>query len=133
FDGVDAFLRGCRAAGHQVFIVSHKTEFGHHDPDRVDLRAAALGWMEAHGFFATDAYGIPRQNVFFEATRSDKLRRIAALACDCFIDDLEEVLADPDFPPGVDRILLGGGPSPHFATCANWQQISETLIDPGDD
>src|SRR5262245_8746765 len=31
-DGVDAFLRRCRARGCEVAIVSHKTEFGHHDP-----------------------------------------------------------------------------------------------------
>ena len=30
-------------------------------------------------------------------------RRIAAARCDIFVDDLEEVLADPDFPAGVAR------------------------------
>ena len=133
FGGVDAFLRGCRTAGHEVFIVSHKTEFGHHDPDRVNLRAAALGWMEASGFFAPDTYGIPRHNVFFEGTRSEKLRRIAALNCSCFIDDLEEVLTDPEFPAGVERILFGAsGPSPRFTACPSWQQISKVVIE-GDD
>src|ERR1700752_3969148 len=30
FEGVDAFLRRCREAGAEVFIVSHKTKFGHY-------------------------------------------------------------------------------------------------------
>src|ERR1700687_4381644 len=33
FEGVDGFLRRCRAAGHGVFVVSHKTQYGHYDPD----------------------------------------------------------------------------------------------------
>src|SRR3954462_371888 len=89
-EGADAFLRRCRAAGNAVFVVSHKTEFGHHDPDRVNLREAALGWMETRGFFAPEIYAIPRENVFFESSRAEKLERIAALRCTCFIDDLEE-------------------------------------------
>jgi hypothetical protein len=129
-EGVDAFLRRCRAADHGVFVVSHKTEFGHHDPDRVNLREAALGWMEARGFFAPDIYAIPRENVFFETSRPEKLNRIAALNCAYFIDDLEEVLTDPDFPPGVKRLLFGArDASPHFAVCPDWQRIAEAVFD----
>ena len=128
-DGVDAFLRRCRAAGHVVFVVSHKTEFGHHDPDRVNLRAAALGWMEARGFFEPDVYAIPRNNVFFESSRADKLKRIAALNCGYFIDDLEEVLSDPDFPPGTNRVLFGASAaSPHFSVCSDWRRIAEMVL-----
>ena len=130
FAGADAFLRRCRTAGHELFIVSHKTEFGHADPDRVNLRTAALGWMEAHGFFAPDMYGIARDNVFFEGTRSEKLRRIAALNCAYFIDDLEEVLTDPGFPAGVNRILFGSAAGgPRFMTCSTWQRIGEVIAD----
>jgi hypothetical protein len=128
--GVDAFLRRCRAAGHGVFVVSHKTEYGHYDPDRVNLRAAALAWMEARGFFAPDTYAIPRENVFFETSRAQKLRRIAALECTYFIDDLEEVLTDPDFPPGVNRLLFGaGGSTPGVIMCSSWQRIAATVFD----
>jgi hypothetical protein len=130
FAGVDGFLRRCRAAGHGVFIVSHKTEYGHHDADRVSLRGAALDWMEARGFFAPDRYAIPRENVFFEPTRAQKLRRIAALNCAYFIDDLAEVLTDPDFPPGVHRVLFGAaGASPGLAICSSWQRIAEVVLD----
>jgi hypothetical protein len=129
FDGADAFLRGCRDAGHTVFVVSHKTEFGHHDPERVNLREAALGWMEARGFFAPKVYAIPRHNVFFEASRADKLKRITGLQCACFIDDLAEVLSDPDFPPGVKRVLFAAdGASPHFTTCPSWERITRMVI-----
>src|SRR5215831_21292178 len=105
FEGVDAFLGRCRDRGYPVFIVSHKTEYGHFDPKRVPLRKAALSWMERRGFFTANGYAIPLENVFFEDSRADKLRRIANLACTHFIDDLEEVLNDPGFPP-IRRILF---------------------------
>ena len=132
FDGVDAFLRRCRAEAAEVVIVSHKTEFGHYDPDRVNLRAAARGWMMAKGFFAENGYAIPADNLFFEATRAEKLRRIAMLHCSCFIDDLEEVLDDPDFPPGVTRILFSQAElpahTPAYAVCRSWRDIEKLVF-----
>jgi hypothetical protein len=112
--GVAAFLRRCRAEGCTVAVVSHKTEYGHFDPDRVNLRQAARDWMTARGLL-DDEYGIPITNVFFEGTRAEKLARIAALSCTHFIDDLEEVLIDPAFPPTVRRILLSDGEPPRAA------------------
>jgi len=104
FDGVGNFLQRCCESRVPVVIVSHKTEFGHFDPDRLNLRDAAREWMRAQGFF--DRFGLSEQNVFFETTRSEKIARIATLGFTHFVDDLEEVLTDPDFPEGVSRILF---------------------------
>lgn len=100
--GLAELLRVIRAAHIPVCIISHKTEFSVAGP-RVNLRAAALAWLEANGFFAADGFGLRREDVFFEATRAEKLRRIAAQGCTVFVDDLEEVLTEPEFPPGVER------------------------------
>jgi len=133
FEGVDSFLRRCRAEGSTVFIVSHKTEYGHHDAARVNLRKAALDWMTGQGFFHADRYGIPMEHVFFEGTRPEKLARIASLACTHFIDDLEEVLSDTKFPPGVTRILFSEtGPADDAApylVCPSWRRIEESVFD----
>ena len=130
FDGVDAFLRHCRTNGHDVFVISHKTQYGHYDPMRIDLRSAAFEWMRAHGFFCDDGYGIPVERVFFEDTRAAKLARIGAVACTHFIDDLEEVFGDPDFPAQVNPILLAGsGTLRGGAVCSGWHQIAEVLFD----
>ena len=130
FEGANAFLSQARAAGHTLFIVSHKTEYGHHDPDRVNLRAAARAWMEAQGFF-DEPISIARGNVFFETTRADKLARITTLGCTHFIDDLEEVLGDPNFPADVQRILFSTSvesSSLPFIVCPNWQRITDVLL-----
>jgi hypothetical protein len=130
FDGVDVFLRRCRLDHVPVVIVSHKTEFGHYDLERVNLREAAREWMVQHGFFRDSGYAIDPGNVYFEGTRQDKLARIAELGCTHFIDDLEEVLADPAFPPGVERILFAADKpaSASYIVCQTWRQIEEYVF-----
>ena len=129
-DGVADFLRRCRAHGHTVYIVSHKTEFNRYDPDQVNLRHAALAWMEAQGLFG-EPCGLLRSHVFFESTRADKLARIAALGCTHFIDDLEEVLTAPGFPAAVRRIMFSAraGKGMPFPVCPSWRTIAETIFD----
>jgi hypothetical protein len=129
-DGFDAFLRRCRIECCEVAIVSHKTKFGHYDPDRVDLRKAALGWMAARRLFDGD-HGIELDDVYFENTREEKLRRIAALGLTHFIDDLEEVLTDPGFPPNVKRILFAddGRPGAQYVACRTWRDIEERVFE----
>jgi len=129
-DGVETFLRRCRAQGCAVMVVSHKTEYGHFDPDRVNLRKAALDWMAGQGLFGSDRC-IALADVYFESTRAEKLARIAALSLTHFIDDLEEVLTDPDFPPSVERILLAEGAQPassSYISCSTWRDIEQRVF-----
>lgn len=132
FEGAGEFLRACRARGLDLFVVSHKTRYGHLDPTRVDLRQAALGWMKGQGFFAADGFGLDPRYVFFEETRAAKLARIAALACTHFIDDLEEVFADPDFPQGVRGILFASTAiaRPEIV-CPEWRDVARAVLGEG--
>jgi hypothetical protein len=130
FDGVKRFLRRCRVEGCSVAIVSHKTEYGHYDPQRVNLRDAALEWMTVNGLFKGE-HAISRENVYFENTREQKLRRIGSLSLTHFIDDLEEVLTDPGFPQDVARILFADGRQPigaPYASCSTWHKIEELVF-----
>lgn len=120
-NGTEEFLSTCRDKGETVFIVSHKTEFGHHDPSRVNLREAALAWMTDKGFFDADGFAIPRENVFFEATQGQKIDRIKALRCTHFIDDLEEIFGDPEFPATTRTFLVRDANS--------WHTITEAVFD----
>ncbi len=96
FPGVVDFISHCRREAVDVFIISHKTRHPYLG-ERHDLHAAALGWLEHHGFF-TPAVGLSRGDVFLEETKSGKLERIARQRCTHFIDDLPEILFDPEFP-----------------------------------
>jgi hypothetical protein len=125
FPGASDFLRRCAGEGIAIYIVSHKTRFGHFDPARVDLRAAARGWMLAQGILGV----VPEDHLYFEDDRERKIARIAALQCTHFIDDLEEVFADPAFPTGVRRILLAeGGAGSCDALCGNWREVTAAIF-----
>jgi hypothetical protein len=133
-DGVADFLGHCRERGVTVSVVSHKTQYAAADPGGVDLRAVSLEWMTAQGFFGEGGFGLDPGQVFFEASRAEKLARIAALDCTHFIDDLEEVLLAPEFPKGVKRYLIGAAPSldrmdaPGLTSCRNWRDITDDIF-----
>jgi len=125
--GCTEFLARGHAAGVEFVIVSHKSRRAAADPC-VDLHAAARAWMNANGIHAV----IPRDRVFFEETREAKVRRIATLGCDHFVDDLVEVFEHPLFPSTVDAVLF----DPHGeavaasrpVACRDWSQIGEHIL-----
>jgi hypothetical protein len=133
FPGAARFLSRCsRRADTNVFIVSHKTEFGHFDASGINLREVARAWMVKHGFFEKSCFNLSGDALYFEPTRDDKIKRIAELGCTHFIDDLEEVLEHSLFPAGVRRILFLNGrsrsPAVSDEVCADWQEIEETIF-----
>lgn len=103
-DGVREFLAFCRASAIPVWVVSHKSEYNNFGPPEVNLRQAAMRWLVEQGFFAEAQTGLDPGRVFFEATREEKVARIAALGPSHFVDDLEETFLEPTFPPAVAKI-----------------------------
>ena len=134
FEGVERFLARCgQRTDTSVFIVSHKTEFGHFDASSVNLREVARAWMVKHAFFDKGGLNLASDAIYFESTRDDKVDRITRLDCTHFIDDLEEVLGHPRFPSRVKRILFLNGkpekPAVSYKVCANWQEIEEAVFE----
>jgi len=99
-EGSAEFLRRCAEDRVLLSVVSHKGRFAAQDPGGTDLREAARAWLRRR------CPEIPPERVFFEDERAAKLRRIGALGLTHFIDDLPEVLGDPDFPQEVARLWL---------------------------
>jgi hypothetical protein len=106
--GLPDFLRECRRLGIELSIVSHKTRLSVAKPS-IDLHAAALEWLHRNGFFVAEEFGFRPEEVFFEPTRDAKIRRLIAEECVLFVDDLEEVFAEPAFPSWVERWLYVPG------------------------
>jgi hypothetical protein len=47
------------------------------------------------------------------------------------VDDLEEVLTDPDFPETVERILLSEHAEPNgapYRVCRSWRSIEQAVF-----
>jgi hypothetical protein len=111
FPGVKEFFCACQRNGVPIFIISHKTRhpvLG----EAHDLHAAARGWLQQHGFHDPAGAALPESHVFLEVTKADKIARIAACGCTCFVDDLPDILRDPGFPAQVNKLLFGSGPLP---------------------
>jgi len=128
FPGVERFLRRCRYLGNEVFIVSHKTEFGHFDSSGISLRESALSWLKDKQFFGP-TFELDTSHVFFADTRSDKVAKIAELKLDVFIDDLREVLEEPLFPE-INKILFANSADSFTkgAICRSWYEIEEHVL-----
>jgi hypothetical protein len=131
-DGVADFIRGCRQRGLQVYIISHKTPYSNLGGSRVNLHEAAGHWMRDHDFFQPDGLGLAEGDVYYEATRKQKVARIAALGCTHFIDDLEETFLERTFPSGVTKILYNPHGEPvsvgGVQVCADWNQIGASIL-----
>ncbi len=129
FAGVTDFLQRRHAARDDIHIVSHKTRISRYDPDKLDLRRAAREWIKG---MKLEQYLVSGDRAaFFESTSGSKVKRVASLGCEIFIDDLPETLTHQDFPPNVNKILF----DPHnqhkttadIYRCQSWQQIKETV------
>jgi hypothetical protein len=132
FPGLHEFIYLAKMRGHEVFVVSHKSEFGHFDEEHVSLRGQAMLWLEKNNFFHTNQLQLKKENIFFESTREDKIQRIQDLECTHFIDDLQEVFAEPIFPHHTQKILF----SPSVSICdkspikvaSSWRNITAQVF-----
>jgi hypothetical protein len=105
YPGFTDFVPAARRAGHELFIVSHKTRHPMLGPKH-DMHAAARGFLDARGIMGAGEGQIDPSNVFFEVTKEDKVARAASLGCEAFVDDLPEILAMAGFPDGMRRVLF---------------------------
>lgn len=121
FEGVERFVARCRELDIPLSVISHKTIFAAASPGGPNLREAATAWLERH--FGTASF----DGLYFEATRREKIARLASVACTHFIDDLEEVFAEDGFPAAVAAWLFdpsqSGSPLPNVETFASWDAL----------
>ena len=131
FPGLALFLMRCKKRGEDIFIVSHKTKYGHYDPTHTPLRRIALDWMTSKKFFEKTFFDLDPENVFFAETRKEKIKFILKLNLDIFIDDLEEIFDDLTFP-NIKKILFSANSQKkyHDIVYDNWTQIGNEIFGP---
>ena len=135
YPGLVDVLQRVDAAGHTLFIVSHKTKTPIVGP-AYDLHAAAREFLFAQRIIGAENGLVPVGNVFFEPTKEEKIVRISALRCDVFIDDLPELLAMDGFPDGTRSILFdpndqypaGAWRGRSFERYRSWRAIGDALL-----
>ena len=129
YPGAVDFMRWAHDAGHELRIVSHKTRHPYLGV-KYDLHRSARAWVEQVLQVSGQPLLAP-EHVFFELTKTEKLKRIGDEACDVFIDDLPEILLAPEFPVAVRRVLFD--PDEHhrnmtgLTSVASWHEARAQL------
>lgn len=134
FFGFFEFLYLSKLRGYEVYIVSHKTQYGHFDEEKISLWDEALAWLKLNGCIEQAGFVFSQANIFFEITRESKIERITSLGCTHFIDDLLEVLQAQNFPSRVQKILFSPSDkiskdldSTPLMTAASWREITSRI------
>jgi hypothetical protein len=129
YPGAKDFIFAASSAGHDVYVISHKTRRPILGPE-YDLHAAARGFLVAQHLM--ESGGLRPENIVFALTKEEKVGRIAALDCRVFIDDLPEILAMPGLPADLRAILFDPDEryfSQHrFERYASWRDIAAALL-----
>ena len=128
YPGFAEFVTAARKAGHDLFIVSHKTRHPILGPQH-DMHAAARGFLTDRALMGASETQIAPERVFFELTKDEKVARAKTLACEVFIDDLPEILAMDGFPVGMHKVLFDpenqfAGKAAQFDRRASWAEIA---------
>jgi hypothetical protein len=103
-NGSIEFIDSLSNAGITPIIISHKTRRTQIRFGGLDLRIAALDWLETSDF---RGYFDASKDIHFAETRVEKIKEITNRQLSWFIDDLIEVLEDPCFPIETIRYLFG--------------------------
>ncbi|TRZ54086.1 hypothetical protein D4S03_00685 [bacterium] len=126
------FMAICKENNFKTYVISHKTLYTPFDETQTNLRTAAMNWMESKGLFKSSLAVLTRNDVYFEDTRLDKLKRIETMKCNFFIDDLAETFLEPSFPANVGKILYAplDHPTHHkdIIMASNWASISKHIF-----
>lgn len=89
--GMFEALKFIQDKGYELAIVSHKTKNPIIGP-KYNLHKSALNWLERNKFFDKEGLSMNKNNVFFEPTKEEKVKRIESIGCTHFIDDLHSIL-----------------------------------------
>lgn len=124
YEGALKVIADWHQAGHQLFLVSHKTQY----PvigDKLDFHQAARQWLEAQGL--TQYF----QQLHFCPEKTLKIATAAELQLDAFIDDLSNVLLHLDFPADTQKILFcADNPSIEDCICADdWLAVGQIVTE----
>jgi len=129
FQGLYRFLWRCNERKIHVEVVSHKTEFGHFDKNKISLRDSATNFLKNHGLL--DNKNPLIKKVTYKGTRQEKIDYIKENNFELFIDDLEEIIFSADFKEqkGIlfsqDNLLAEDS---NHTIAKTWEEISQSIL-----
>ena len=127
--GFADFVKKARNRGFDISIVSHKTCFSNFTNNGINLRDVALRWMEKHSFFCK--LGFSQEEIFFESSKLNKIRKIRHLNFSHFVDDLVEIFQNSNWPKNVNFLLLDKSKScldVNVKKYSSWHDINNNIF-----
>lgn len=122
FPGLKEVISQWRELRHDIFLVSHKTQY----PiigEKLNFHDAANSWLhkqEVHSLF--DA-------IYFCPQKDKKLAKISELQLDWFIDDLPSILEHELFPERTQRCLFEpqGSVGKLYPCAMSWLEVGQIV------
>ena len=99
YSGFSNFYQKNKKKNNLLYIVSHKTRLSEYSK-KYQIRDKAKSWI------FKNIKNIKKNEIFFEKTLKDKVKRIKKLKLDFFIDDMYQVLTDKEFDRNCQKILF---------------------------
>ena len=129
FSGVQKFLCKANLIKYEIFIISHKTIYGHYDKTNTKLRDQALLWLERKNFFKKKYIGLKKENIFFCDSIEAKINKINELNLDFMIDDLNKIF-EASILKKTKTILFNSQYNKTKAVyrCQTWDEISNVIF-----
>ena len=124
FNGFKEFVRYF-IDENEIFIISHKTIYGHYDKNRTSLRLSAKNFLKQNKIFYPNSK-LKVKNLIFCSSLENKIKKINEKRCDIFIDDLEKVFLNKNFPKSCIKILFT--PNIKNSDFSSWYKIKNELI-----
>ena len=125
YKGFDHFFQLAQFLNAKLFIVSHKTKYGHYDKKKINLRIEALKWLKKNKYYKN-------VQIFFENSIDQKINTINSLNLNFFIDDLELILDNPKLKKNIKKILINQNTkrkiNKKFLEFTNWFEISDYIF-----
>ena len=129
FKGVFDTLITLQTNGVRFVLVSHKTRTPFMGPP-FDLHQAAQKWLSEQGFLDPEGLDWTIDQVFFELTKEDKVRRICELGCTYYVDDLTEILEM--LPKKISRIQFlpqfGNKKQYPWPVMRSWKELPSLVL-----
>ena len=130
FEGALYTIKKLASRGHTIKIISHKTRHPYIGP-KYELRTKSRRWLKEKGFLEKGL--IKEDNVFFTSSLQEKLELVEQSGCECFLDDLPEVIEALN--PRIKRLFFNPNKQAHDIRCdsfvelTSWSEISNVLLD----
>jgi len=103
----------------KLYIISHKTKYSQFSK-KYNLHLGSNKWLKEN--IIKDRY-----QIFYVNTINEKVRKIAKIKPDYFIDDLIEIFNNKNFPKKVKKILFSKIKNDKVVTFSNWNKIKNYI------